>query len=126
MRVSSGKTRHKAKKRLFKAAKGNFGGRSKLYRTAKETLVRAGAYAFRDRRVKKRDFRALWITRVTAACRERGIRYSTFVHGLKLAGINLNRKSLSELAIHNPAVFDEIMALVKEATKHIPQKKSRD
>lgn len=122
MRVSSGKTRHKGKKRLFKEAKGNFGGRSKLYRSAKETLVRAGAYAFRDRRVKKRDFRALWITRVTAACRERGIRYSTFIHGLKLAGITLNRKSLSELAIHNPAVFDEIMVIVKQATKHVPQK----
>lgn len=126
MRVSSGKTRHKAKKRLFKEAKGNFGGRSKLYRSAKETMVRAGAYAFRDRRAKKRDFRALWITRVTAACRERGIRYSTFIHGLNLAGITLNRKSLSELAIHNPSVFDEIMAIVKQATKHIPAKKARE
>jgi len=125
MRVSSGKTRHKAKKRLFKAVKGNYGGRSKLYRTAKETLARAGAYAFRDRRAKKRDFRALWITRVTAACRERGIRYSTFIYGLKLAGIDLNRKSLSELAIHNPAVFDEILAIVRELTSNVPVKKAR-
>lgn len=125
MRVSSGKTRHKAKKRLFKEAKGNYGGRSKLYRTAKETLLRAGVYAFRDRRVKKREFRALWITRVTAACRERGIRYSTFIYGLKLAGINLNRKSLSELAIHNPAVFDEIVAIVRSLTGHVCEKKAR-
>lgn len=117
MRVSSGKTRHKGKKRLFKAVKGNFGGRSKLYRTAKETLLRAGAYAFRDRRVKKREFRSLWITRITAACRERGLNYSTFVHGLKLAGIDLNRKSLSEIAIHSPSVFDEIVALVRSVTK---------
>ena len=124
MRVSSGKTRHKSKKRLFKAAKGNFGGRSKLYRTAKETLLRAGVYAFRDRRVKKREFRALWITRLTAACRERGIRYSTFIHGLKLAGIELNRKSLSELAIHNPAVFDEIVEVVRSVTGHVTQKSS--
>ncbi|MCA9052532.1 MAG: 50S ribosomal protein L20 [Planctomycetaceae bacterium] len=124
MRVSSGKTRHKAKKRLFKAAKGNFGGRSKLYRTAKETVLRAGVYAFRDRRVKKREFRALWITRLTAACRERGIRYSTFIHGLKLAGIELNRKSLSELAIHNPPVFDEIVAVVRSVTGHVAQKQS--
>lgn len=66
-------------------------------------------------RTRKREFRALWITRITAACRERGVRYSTFIHGLKLAGIELNRKSLSELAIHSPAVFDEIVAVAKES-----------
>ncbi|MFV0442597.1 MAG: 50S ribosomal protein L20 [Planctomycetaceae bacterium] len=124
MRVSSGKTRHKAKKRLMKAARGNYGGRSKLYRSAKETLLRAGVYAFRDRRVKKREFRSLWITRITAACKERGIRYSTFIHGLNLAGITLNRKSLSELAIHTPAVFDELVAIARDKTKHIPAKKA--
>lgn len=125
MRVSSGKVRHKSKKRLFKAVKGNYGGRSKLYRTAKETLVRSGAYAYRDRRLKKRDYRALWITRVTAACRERGLRYSTFIYGLKLAGIELNRKSLSELAIHNPSVFDEIVEIVRSLTGAVPAKKAR-
>ena len=108
----------------MKSARGNFGGRSKLYRTVKETVVRAGAYAFRDRRVKKREFRALWITRITAACRERGLRYSTFLHGLKLANIDLNRKSLSELAIHNPAVFDELVELARSLTSHIPQKQT--
>ncbi len=108
MRVKSGKTRRQAKKRLFKAAKGNYGGRKNLIRTVKETLLRAGAFAYRDRRAKKRDFRALWITRITAACRARGLRYSTFIYGLKLAGIELNRKMLSELAIHNPEVFDEL------------------
>ncbi|MEZ6068410.1 MAG: 50S ribosomal protein L20 [Planctomycetaceae bacterium] len=125
MRVKHGKVRHKSKKRLFKLAKGNYGGRSKLYRTVKETLLRAGAFAFRDRRVKKREFRALWITRITAACRERGLRYSVFIHGLRLAGIDLNRKSLSQLAIHQPAVFDEIVAVVKELTKDVTVKKPR-
>jgi len=115
MRVRLGKARRRSKKRLFKEARGNFGGRSKLLRTVKETIVRSRAYAYRDRRVRKREFRALWITRITAACRERGISYSQFIHGLKLAEIELNRKSLSELAILYPAVFDEIVALVKAA-----------
>lgn len=115
MRVRYGKARRRSKKRLFKEAKGNQGGRSKLLRTVKETIVRSRAFAYRDRRTRKREFRALWITRITAACRERGIRYSTFIHGLKLAGIELNRKTLSELAIHNPAVFDEIVALANES-----------
>jgi len=97
----------------MKRAKGNFGGRKNLNRTVQETLLRAMAFAFRDRRVKKRDFRRLWITRLTAACRMRGLRYSQFIFGLKQAGIDLNRKMLSELAIHNPAVFDEIVAIVK-------------
>ncbi|MEW4528847.1 50S ribosomal protein L20 [Maioricimonas sp. JC845] len=115
MRVRYGKARHRSKKRLFKEARGNQGGRSKLLRTVKETVVRSRAFAYRDRRTRKREFRALWITRITAACRERGVRYSTFIHGLKLAGIELNRKSLSELAIHSPAVFDEIVAVAKES-----------
>ena len=115
MRVRSGKARHRAKKRLFKEAKGNWGGRSRLWRTVQETLVRSRAFAFRDRRVRKRDFRALWITRVTAACRQRGLRYSAFIHGLALAGIELNRKTLSELAIHEPAIFDEIVEAARAA-----------
>jgi large subunit ribosomal protein L20 len=123
MRAKSGKVRHANKKKLFKAAKGNYGGRSKLYRTVKETLARAGAFAFRDRRMKKREFRSLWITRITAACRERGLRYSTFIHGLDQAGITLNRKMLSEIAIHTPAVFDELVAAVREVTKHATAKK---
>ena len=113
MRVRLGKARHRAKKRLFKEARGNVGGRSKLLRTVKETIIRSRAYAYRDRKNRKRDFRALWITRITAACRERGISYSVFIHGLKEASIELNRKTLSELAIHEPAVFDEILEAVK-------------
>ena len=115
MRVRYGKARLRAKKRLFREVKGNWGGRRRLWRTVQETLLRSRAYAYRDRRVRKREFRALWITRLTAACRERGLRYSTFIHGLTLAGIQLNRKTLSELAIHNPAVFDEVVEVVRGA-----------
>jgi large subunit ribosomal protein L20 len=121
MRVSYGKASRKSKKRWFQAAKGNYSGRHRLLRTVKETVVRARAYATRDRRTKKRDFRRLWIIRLSAACMERGLRYSTFIHGLKLANIDLNRKSLSELAIHDPAVFDEIAAIVKDAAAAAPK-----
>ncbi|MBM80996.1 MAG: 50S ribosomal protein L20 [Planctomycetaceae bacterium] len=113
MRVKYGKARHRAKKRLFKEARGNFGGRSKLLRTVKETVVRSRAYQYRDRKNRKRDFRRLWITRISAACGPHEIRYSTFVNGLKRANIELNRKMLSELAIHHPAVFAEIVGVVK-------------
>jgi len=113
MRVRYGKARHRAKKRLFKEARGNFGGRSKLLRTVKETVVRSRAYQYRDRKLRKRDFRRLWITRINAACRPHGLRYSTFIHGLKQAKVDLNRKTLSELAIHSPEVFEEVVTLVK-------------
>ncbi len=113
MRVSSGKARRRSKKRIFKEARGNYSGRSRLLRTVKETIVRSRAFAYRDRRARKRDFRRLWITRVTAACSLRGMRYSTFIHGLKTTGIDLNRKMLSELAIHEPAVFDELVELAR-------------
>ncbi len=116
MRVRYGKARRRSKKRLFKEARGNFGGRSKLLRTVKETVIRSRAYAFRDRRVRKREFRQLWITRLTAACRERGMSYSRFIHGLKVAQIELDRKSLSELAIMNPEIFDEVFKKVQDAT----------
>ncbi len=115
MRITSGVARHRSKKRWFKAAKGNVGGRSKLLRTVKETVVKSRAYAYRDRRTRKREFRALWIVRITAACRERGTRYSTFIHGLTQAEIAVNRKMLSELAIHEPAVFDELVDAAKAA-----------
>ena len=84
-----------------------------MLRSAKETLVRAGAYAFRDRKVRKREFRKLWIIRINAACRERGIRYSVFIHGLKKANIELDRKTLSEMAIHDPAGFDRVVESAK-------------
>ncbi len=115
MRVKYGKARLRSKKRLFREAKGNRGGRKNLLRTVKETILRSRAFAFRDRRVRKRDFRRLWITRLSAACRVRGLSYSSFIYGLKQANLELNRKTLSELAIHNPEVFDEIFAIAKEA-----------
>ncbi len=115
MRVRKGAARHRAKKRLLREARGNVGGRSKLLRTVKETVIRSRAFAYRDRKVRKRRFRALWITRLTAACRERGISYSSFIHALSEAGIGMNRKTLSELAIHEPKVFDDIVEAVKSS-----------
>ncbi len=115
MRTIKGHARRKAKRRLFKKVEGYVGGRRKLLRTAKETLLRAGVYAFRDRRVRKREFRALWIIRINAACRERGLRYSEFINGLNLAKIELDRKSLSEMAIHDPTGFDAVFAKAKAA-----------
>jgi len=114
MRTVKGAARNKAKRRLFRKVKGYVGGRNHLLRTAKETLVRAGVFAFRDRRVRKREFRELWIIRINAAVRERGLRYSEFMHGIHLAGITLDRKSLSELAVSDPATFDAIVAQVKD------------
>ncbi|HTM56275.1 MAG TPA: 50S ribosomal protein L20 [Pirellulales bacterium] len=115
MRTTKGAARNKAKRRLFKKVKGYHGGRGGLFRTAKETLVRAGVYAFRDRRVRKREFRKLWIIRINAACRDRGLRYSEFMHGLEKAQLGLDRKTLSEMAIHDPAGFDAVFAQVKQA-----------
>ena len=115
MRTTKGAARNKAKRRLFKRTKGYRGGRHNLLRTAKETLIRAGQYAYRDRRVRKREFRRLWIIRINAACRERGLRYSEFINGLNKAGIELDRKTLSELAIHDPAAFDTVVDEVKSA-----------
>ena len=116
MRTTKGAARHRAKKRLFKRAKGYRGGRSKLLRTVKETLLRAGAYAFRDRRVRKRDFRRLWITRISAACRQRNLSYSVFINGLSKANVGLNRKMLSEIAIHDPDGFSTLVEQSKNAT----------
>ena len=115
MRTIKGSARTRAKRRLYRRAKGYRGGRGNLLRTVKETLVRAGAYAYRDRRVRKRDFRKLWIIRINAAVRERGVRYSEFIHGLKLAGIDLDRKTLSAMAIDDPTGFDAVVEQVKEA-----------
>jgi large subunit ribosomal protein L20 len=117
MRTRKGAARTQANKRLFERAKGYVGGRRRLLRTVKETLDRAGAFAFRDRRVRKRDFRRLWITRLSAACRERGLRYSQLIAGLKAAHIELDRKSLSEIAIADPPAFDAVIAEVKKAMK---------
>ncbi len=115
MRTRKGAARRRAKKRLLKRAKGYRGGRSKLYRTAKDAVIRAGVYAYRDRRVRKREFRRLWIVRINAACRMRGLRYSQFIAGLKAAGVGLDRKSLAEMAVRDPEAFDQVVAVAREA-----------
>jgi large subunit ribosomal protein L20 len=115
MRTTKGSARNRAKNRLFKKTKGYRGGRGRLLRTAKETLVRAGQFAYRDRRVKKREFRKLWIIRINAACRERGLRYSEFIHGLNQTGCELDRKLLADMAVNDPAGFDKIVEQAKSA-----------
>lgn len=114
MRVRKGSARRRVKKRLFREARGNVMGRHKLYRTVKETIIRARVFARAHRRLKKRDMRSLWIVRITAAVRARGLSYSKFMHGLSLAGVDLNRKMLSEIAIFEPQIFDELVELSKK------------
>ena len=115
MRVRRGAARRQSKRRLFKRAKGFRGGRGKLLRTMKETVLRADAFATRDRRRRKRDFRRLWIIRVNAACRMRGLRYSEFISGLKKAQIELDRRSLAEMAVTDAAAFDMVLEKAKAA-----------
>jgi len=103
------------KRRLMKAAKGFWGARRRQYKVMRETVHRAWAYAYTGRRLKKRDFRRLWILRVNAASRARGMMYSRFIHGLKKAGVELNRKVLSEIAIRDPKAFDHLVDLAKSA-----------
>jgi len=115
MRTTKGAARRQAKKRLFKRAKGYVGGRRRLYRTVKETLVRSGVYAYRDRRTRKRTFRRLWITRLNAAARAHGLRYSQLIAGLKKAEIALDRKLLADMAVSDPQGFQSIIEVVKQA-----------
>jgi large subunit ribosomal protein L20 len=115
MRTLKGAARRQAKRRLFRRVKGYRGGRGSLLRTAKEAVIRAGAYAYRDRRVRKRDFRRLWIVRINAAVRQRGMRYSQFIHGLEKANIALDRKMLAQLAVDDPEAFDQLVGHAKEA-----------
>ena len=109
-RVRKGAARRRKHKRILKAAKGYYGPASRNYRAAAQATYRAGVNATRDRKRRKRDFRALWITRINAACRQRGIRYSQFMFGLSRNDVALNRKMLSELAVSDPAAFDAIIA----------------
>jgi len=106
------KTRHRRKK-ILKKAKGYVGGRSRLYRTAAETVLRAGAFAYRDRKAKKRLARRLWIARINAACREAGVTYSVFIAALKNTGILLDRKILAEMAVRDPAGFSKLAETAK-------------
>jgi len=114
-RTTKGAARRRAKKRLFKRAKGYYGARSKLWRIAKQSRMKADQYAYRDRHAKRRQFRRLWITRISAACRMRDITYSLFVSGLKKAGIRLDRKVLADLALNDPKAFDTVAAEAKAA-----------
>ena len=115
MRTRKGSARRQAKRKLFQRAEGYVGGRRRLYRTAKENLIRAGRFAYRDRRRKRRDFRRLWIIRVNAAARMHGLRYSQFIAGLVLAQIELDRKTLSEMAINDAPGFEVVVTEVKKA-----------
>ena len=114
-RAVKGSARRRARKRIIKAVKGHHGAAGRLYRLAKEAARRAQVNARIDRKRKKRDFRGLWITRLSAACRQRGIRYSQFINGCKKANIQLNRKILSDLAITDPEAFDSIVQAAKTA-----------
>ncbi len=114
-RAKKGAARHRTKKRLLQRIEGHRGATRTHYRLAKEALVRAGVYARFGRKQRKRQFRGLWITRLSAACRSRGLRYSQLIDGLKKAKITINRKMLSEIAIADPAAFDTIVNTVKQA-----------
>jgi len=113
-RSNSSVPRHRRHRKTIKLAKGQFGGRRKLYKTAKEGVERGWQYAYRDRRQRKRDFRKLWISRINAAVRQYDMNYSTFMHLISEKGIELNRKQLSEMAIHEPGAFAELVKTVKK------------
>ena len=112
-RVKNGTIHRARRKKVMKQAKGYFGSKHRLYKTAKEQVMHSGVYAYRDRRQKKRDFRKLWITRINAGCRENDISYSRFINGLAKAGVEVNRKMLSEIAIDNPQAFAELVKVAK-------------
>lgn len=109
--------RRRRHKKTIKAAKGYWGGKSRQYKRAKEAVIRAGVYAYRDRKVRKRDFRSLWIVRINAACRSCGLSYSRFISGLKQAGIMLNRKMLAEIAVRYPDDLTKLVELAQQNTK---------
>jgi large subunit ribosomal protein L20 len=112
-RVKRGVTAGARHKKVLKKAKGYYNGRRKIYRAAKQAVIKAGQYAFRDRRVKKREFRALWIARINAGARVHGLSYSRFISGLKLAGIEIDRKVLADLAVHDAEAFAALAEQVK-------------
>lgn len=116
-RVRKGAARTQARNRILRLARGYYGSGHKSKYKAEFAVIRAGVYAFRDRRTLKRNMRRLWITRITAACRMRGARYSQFINGLKMSGVTLNRKMLSQIAIEDPKVFDQICAMAVKASR---------
>jgi large subunit ribosomal protein L20 len=113
-RATSSVARNRRKKKILKEARGQFGARSKLYRTAKNAVERGWAYSYRDRRRKKRDFRRLWIARINAGARQHDLSYSRFISGLRKAGVELNRKVLADLAIREPEAFGELARIARE------------
>ena len=119
-RARKGAARTQARRKLLREARGFFGTKSRHKQQAKVAMMRAKRYAWRDRRARKRDFRALWITRITAACRMRGTRYSLFINGLQRAGVLLNRKMLSQIAIEDPKTFDALVDVAKKNTTAVP------
>ncbi len=123
-RVKGGTIARARRKKVLKDAKGYFGSKHRLYKTAHEQVMHSGQYAFRDRRQNKRNFRKLWITRINAACRENDISYSKFINGLNKAGVTINRKMLSELAIEQKEAFSDLVAIAKdslEGKKYTPK-----
>ncbi len=114
-RVKRGVTAHKRHKKVLKQAKGYYGARSKVYRVAKQAVIKAGQYAYRDRRQRKRQFRALWIQRINAAARMNDLSYSRFMHGLDKAGIEIDRKMLADIAVHDMPAFSQLAEKAKAA-----------
>ena len=114
-RVKGGTIHRARRKKVLDKAKGYFGSKHRLYKTAKEQVMHSGKYAYRDRRQKKRDFRKLWITRINAACRMNEISYSKFINGLNIAGVVINRKMLAEIAIDSPETFANLVSIAKDA-----------
>lgn len=113
-RVKNGAVTKARHKKVLKQAKGYFGSKHRLYKSAKEQLMHSGQYAFRDRKQRKREFRKLWITRINAACRQNDISYSRFIEGLTKAGVEVNRKMLSEIAINDPKMFSEFVKIARD------------
>ena len=125
-RIKGGVVARKRRKKVLKEAKGYFGSKHRLYKTAHEQVMNSGSYAFRDRRQKKREFRKLWIARINAACKNNDITYSRFINGLTIAGVYVNRKMLSELAIDNMDAFKDLVQIAKDALDgktYVPAKK---
>lgn len=121
-RVKGGTVTRQRRKRVLKLAKGYYGSKHTLYKTAHEQLLKSLSYAYRDRKQRKRDFRKLWITRINAACRQEGISYSKFMHGLKLANVDVNRKMLADLAINDQRAFAQLVEVAKTALANPPAK----
>lgn len=121
-RVKGGNVAKNRRRKVLKAAKGYFGSKHRLFKTAQEQTFHSGTYAYRDRKQNKRNFRKLWITRINAACRENNISYSKFIGGLEKAGIIINRKMLSEVAIDNPKYFTELVKIAENANKGVMPK----